>query len=184
MKLPVGVPLFLVLVTLLNASQAGTQMVTASSKSLPLPGEAFELDGHDAFVILPDDVQPDTPWVWYAPTLRNLPSQAEVWMFERFLKAGVAVAGIDVGESYGSPTGRALYRAFYDHLVEARRFGPKPVLLARSRGGLMLYNWAVENPQSVAQSRESIRSATSPAIPASNALAAPTRCRSNSSRQS
>ena len=28
------------------------------------------------------------PWVWYAPTLRGLPGQAERWMFERFLKAG------------------------------------------------------------------------------------------------
>ena len=149
MNLPAGIPLFLGLVALSSSTQAGTQDVTASNKSLPLEGESFQLDGHDAFVILPDDVQPDTPWVWYAPTLRNLPSQAEVWMFERFLKAGVAVAGIDVGESYGSPAGRALYRAFYDHLVEARRFGPKPVLLARSRGGLMLYNWAVENPKSV-----------------------------------
>ena len=123
--------------------------VSPSNKSLPLPGESFKLNGHDAFLILPKDVKPDTPWVWYAPTLRNLPSQAEVWMFERFLKAGVAVAGIDVGESYGSPAGRAVYSAFYDHLVGTRRFGPQPVLLARSRGGLMLYSWAADNPESV-----------------------------------
>jgi len=115
-----------------------------------MPGEAFQLDGHDAFVILPKDAAESTPWVWYAPTLPGLPSESEQWMFERFLKAGIAIAGIDVGESYGSPTGRAVYDAFYAHLVTTRKFGKKPVLLARSRGGLMLYSWAVENPQSVA----------------------------------
>jgi hypothetical protein len=70
-------------------------------------------------------------------------------MCERFLAKGIAIAGIDVGESYGSPAGRAIYDTFYRHLVGAREFGAKPVLLARSRGGLMLYSWAVENPQSV-----------------------------------
>ena len=61
------------------------------------------------------------PWVWYAPTLLpgqtsalpdiSTPSGAEVWMFERFLEAGVAVAGIDAGESYGSPAGQRQPRA-------------------------------------------------------------------------
>jgi hypothetical protein len=37
--------------------------------------------------------------VWYAPTLPSLPEARENWMFERFLAAGIAVAGVDVGES-------------------------------------------------------------------------------------
>ena len=32
-------------------------------------------------------------------------------MFEKFRDAGIAVAGVDVGESYGSPAGRKLYTA-------------------------------------------------------------------------
>lgn len=70
-------------------------------------------------------------------------------MFERFLKAGIAIAGIDVGESYGSPNGRTKYDHFYEYLITSRKFDSKPCLLARSRGGLMLYSWAAENPQSV-----------------------------------
>lgn len=70
-------------------------------------------------------------------------------MFERFLNAGIAIAGIDVGESYGSPEGRETYDAFYKYLTSKRKFGRKPVLLARSRGGLMLYSWATHNPKSV-----------------------------------
>jgi len=124
------------------------------TKTLPLPGEVFEVDGHTAFVILPSVenryTNRPTPWVWYAPTLPNLPEARERWMFERFLAAGIAVAGIDVGESYGSPQGRAGFSALYRELVERRGFSRKPCLLARSRGGLMLYNWAAENPESVA----------------------------------
>lgn len=71
-------------------------------------------------------------------------------MFERFLKKGIAIAGVDVGESYGSPQGRAIYTALYKELVEKRGLNKKACLLARSRGGLMLYNWAVEHPKSVA----------------------------------
>ena len=124
-------------------------VVTPGSKTLPLPGEAFQLDGHDAFVILPPDAQHDIPWVWYAPTLPGLPAKSEVWMFERFLAKGIAIAGIDAGESFGSPKGTELYASFYDHLVNKRQFRGKPCLLARSRGGLMLYSWAVDHPHSV-----------------------------------
>jgi len=65
-------------------------------------------------------------------------------MIGRFLDAGIAIAGVDVGESYGSPTGVATYNSLYEHLTTSNEnFAPKACLLARSRGGLMLYNWAV-----------------------------------------
>lgn len=135
---------------LLGIATASAQpVVTPGSKTLPLPGDAFQLDGHDAFVILPKDASNDIPWVWYAPTLPGLPAQSEVWMFEQFLAKGIAIAGIDVGETYGSPDGTKLYTTFYEYLVKKRQFRHKPCLLARSRGGLMLYSWAVDHPQSV-----------------------------------
>jgi len=113
--------------------------------------ENFTLSGHKAFVILPPKSPADKPmqWVWYAPTLRGLPGKAEQWMFERFHAAGIAVAGVDVGESYGSPKGRAVYQKLYEELTTRRGFHDKPVMLARSRGGLMLYSWAAEHPESV-----------------------------------
>ena len=132
-----------------TATASAEPVVTPGSKTLPLPGEAFQIDGHDAFVILPRDAKEDIPWVWYAPTLRGLPAQSEVWMFEQFLAKGIAIAGVDAGESYGSPKGTQLYTALYDYLVKTRQFRGKPCLLARSRGGIMLYSWAVDHPQSV-----------------------------------
>ncbi len=126
--------------------------VAAAEKQLPMSGKVFTVEGHTAFLILPDRKKADTltPWVWYAPTLPGLPGKEEKWMFQKFLDAGIAIAGIDVGESYGSPAGRAAYSAFYREVVKNHGFKKQACLLARSRGGLMLYNWAAENPQSVA----------------------------------
>lgn len=135
-----------------SSSGKETIVLTEGQKKLPLAGESFRLNGRDAFVILPQRNRESTepiPWIWYAPTLKGLPGQEETWMFRRFLAAGIAIAGIDVGESYGSPTGRKSYSLLYRYLTERRDFHRKPCLLARSRGGLMLYNWAVENPRKV-----------------------------------
>jgi fermentation-respiration switch protein FrsA (DUF1100 family) len=120
-------------------------------KQLPLPGEAFLVENRVAFVILPPESarKKPQPWVWYAPTLNGLPGAAERWMFERFTQAGIAIAGIDVGESYGSPGGRALFSALYAELTGSRGFSQKPVLLGRSRGGLMTLCWAAENAEKV-----------------------------------
>ena len=123
----------------------------AAEKRLPLKGKVFLVQEHTAFLILPDKPKAGKPipWVWYAPTLRGLPASSEKWMFERFLNAGIAIAGVDVGESYGSPKGRAVYSALHEHLVKKRGLEKQACLLARSRGGLMLYCWAAENPDKV-----------------------------------
>lgn len=132
--------------------QADPPAARVPEKKLPLAGEILKVAEHQAFIIPagPRSSAEATPWVWYAPTLRGLPGPEERWMFERFQKAGIAVAGIDVGESYGSPDGRKLFTAFYQVLTEQRGFSKKPVLLGRSRGGLMTLCWAAENPEKVA----------------------------------
>lgn len=114
----------------------------------------FEVSEHQAFIIEPSESSQNdgpTPWVFYAPTFaRRLPGPEEDWMIQRFLDSGIAIAGIDVGESYGNPKGRAAYQELYEELTSQRGYSKRPVLLARSRGGLMLYNWAVEHPDCVA----------------------------------
>lgn len=133
-----------------RAQEATAKNPAAAKAGLPLPGETFEVAGAQAFLIRPKtpaDGQP-IPWVWYAPTLPGLPGSAERWMFERFTSAGIAIAGIDVGESFGSPDGRAKYTALHEALVK-QGFSTRPVLLARSRGGLMLLCWACEHADKV-----------------------------------
>jgi predicted esterase len=115
-------------------------------KHLPLPGEVFQVEGHVAFLIPAEKAATPRPWVWYAPTLPPYPAEAEQWMFEQFLAAGISIAGIDVGESYGSPAGRKLFSALHAEMTKSRGYSTKPVLLGRSRGGLQLLNWAADHP--------------------------------------
>ena len=131
----------------MNRSSGESRPVTVCNQK----AQEFTLRGHRAFVILPPEIKAASaqPWIWYAPTLPGLPSLEEEIMVKQFLDAGLAIAGIDVGESMGNPRGRALFSSLYDELIGVRGFSKKPVLLARSRGGLMHYNWAVENPDSV-----------------------------------
>ncbi len=120
-------------------------------KKLARPGKTLTVAGRQAFVMEPDGApNGPRPWVFYAPTLPRLPGPEENWMFDRFLAAGVAIAGIDVGESYGSPEGTRLMQALYEHLTTTRGYAARPALLARSRGGLMLYGWATAHPDQVA----------------------------------
>jgi hypothetical protein len=126
--------------------------VTAAPTRLRLRGESLVVDGRPAFILLPEDANRSKPqpWIMYAPTLPGYPDEHERSMHEKFLAAGVAVAGIDVGEAYGSPKGRKGLTALYEELVKNRGFAPKPCLLGRSRGGLWAVSWAGDNPDKVA----------------------------------
>lgn len=111
-------------------------------------GETFELDGRPAFRLVPGEAAAGSgpkPWVFYGPTLPTYPDEAERWMHERFLEAGVAVAGVDVGESYGSPLAFPWFEALHRRMV-ADGYAEKPVLLGRSRGGLWAASWALAHP--------------------------------------
>ncbi len=121
-------------------------------KELLLPGESLFVADRPAFIFYPPEEKRSIPqpWILYAPTLPGLPDRHEKWMHEQFLAAGVAVAGIDVGESFGSPRGQKLYDALYRELTTKRGFAKKPCLLGRSRGGLMITGWAVSHPDKVA----------------------------------
>ncbi len=123
-----------------------------SPRQLILPGERLQVAGRPGFVFMPPESlrrQPQ-PWVFYAPTLADVPDVHEKWMHEQFLAAGVAVAGIDIGEGYGSSLSHPVMTAFYRELVERRGFAPRPCLLGRSRGGLWMSSWAAAHPDRVA----------------------------------
>ena len=112
----------------------------------------FDVAGAKGFIIPPTASAPDGshPWVWYAPTfIGRHPDDSHTWMASQLLNAGFAICGIDVGESYGSPEGTAKYTSFYGHVVSTYGLDAKPCLLPQSRGGLMLLNWAIENPDNV-----------------------------------
>ena len=119
-------------------------------KDLVLPGQVFTVAGKLAFIFEPPaEAEPTAtskPWILYAPTLPNCPDEAERWMHERFTEAGVAVAGIDSGESYGSPDGVAATEALHAEMVR-RGYSTRPAVLGRSRGGLWASAWAIAHPE-------------------------------------
>ena len=153
-RVPPILPLTFLTATLLAwpAVLLAADVKVSPTKKLPLPGEVFLVADHTAFLISAKESAPEKskPWIWYAPTLPPYPGDAEKWMFEQWLAAGIAIAGIDAGESYGSPAGRKLFTRLYLELTQSRGYASRPVLLGRSRGGLQLLNWAADNPDKVA----------------------------------
>jgi len=125
--------------------------VQSLASRLPCHIKIFTVAGRKAFVLLPKQSKADgLPWVWYAPTLSTPPDDSHEWMFRQWLNHGIAIAGVDVGESFGNPAGRAAFTALYEKWTREMGLAPKTCLLAQSRGGLMHYNWAAENPGRVA----------------------------------
>lgn len=125
--------------------------VKALADQLPCTLDLFEVEGCPAFLIRPKGearLSP-MPWVWYAPVIGN-PNANHTWMLRQWLDKGIGMAGVDVGESYGSPQGRKVYTSLWEMLTKRYRMSDKACLLPQSRGGLMLYNWAAENPSRVA----------------------------------
>jgi len=132
---------------------------SAPAQDTPVPkrsqvlinGEKFSLSEQPAFLMQPKSETSATgkPWIFYGPTLPPYPDKAESWMHQTFLDAGIAVAGIDVGEAHGSPTAFPHFEALYQEMVK-RGFSKTPVLLGRSRGGLWVSSWAIRHPDRVA----------------------------------
>jgi dipeptidyl aminopeptidase/acylaminoacyl peptidase len=140
---------FVCAAALFSEASTGYAQESAPSKSLVVPGETFVVQGRPAFIFWPKEElrSRPQPWVFYAPTLPNYPDKHEAWMHQQFVDAGVAVAGIDVGEAYGSPESKKYFDALYETLTSQRGFSKKPCLLGRSRGGLWVTSWACDHPE-------------------------------------
>jgi pimeloyl-ACP methyl ester carboxylesterase len=125
--------------------------VNALAEQLPCTVDFFDVDGRRAFLIRPKGkvVTSPMPWVWYAPVIGH-PNTSHAWMLKQWLEKGIGMAGVDVGESCGSPQGRRTYTALWETLTTRYKMSDRPCLLPQSRGGPMLYNWAAENPARVA----------------------------------
>jgi pimeloyl-ACP methyl ester carboxylesterase len=132
-----------------------TDFATKESQQWGCARVDFDVPGGRGFVIVPAKPARDTgrPWIWYAPTFIEkpyaLPKELHAWYMTRWLEAGIAIAGVDVGETWGNPAGRAAFTEFYRAAVERFALDAKACLLGQSRGGLYAYNWAAENSSSV-----------------------------------
>jgi hypothetical protein len=140
--------LLLSFVSVVSVPPRADEAIKPPQKNLILPGEVFEVAGRTAFLFAAADgasAAGAKPWILYSPTLPAYPDKAEKWMHEQFLAAGVAVAGVDTGESYGSPEAVQTAEALHAEMVR-RGYAKKPALLGRSRGGLWASAWAIAHP--------------------------------------
>ncbi|OYW77228.1 MAG: hypothetical protein B7Z37_05200 [Verrucomicrobia bacterium 12-59-8] len=121
-----------------------TLSVTAQD-GLPKTAEVFEIDGHKAFLYAAPTPAAGKSWLWYAPTLNGLSLFGRKMYFEAFMKAGICIAGYDLGEVRGSPASTEKFTLFYEEMVK-RGYSSKPILLGQSRGGMMTLAWAFRHP--------------------------------------
>ncbi len=120
----------------------------AAQDSFPRTAETFEIGGHKAFVYAAPKPAAGKPWLWYAPTLGGISIIQRKLYFEGLMRAGISIAGFDLGEVRGSPASTAKFTLFYEEMVK-RGWSPKPILLGQSRGGMMTLAWAFRHPDKV-----------------------------------
>jgi len=138
MKLPVCLSALFVLVLLLEPARA---QPAPKKKAF----EAEKVPGGRLIAAKPELAGTTKAWVWYAPDWAL--GDAEEWMVEQFLEAGISVAA--GGGAYGGSGAIKSQTAFYTEMTEKRGYAKKPILMGRSQGGLTTLGWAVENPDKV-----------------------------------
>ena len=106
---------------------------------------SFQNDKANCMVVVPTRIAKGKPWIWRARFWGHEP-QFDVAL----LNKGYHLVYCDVGNLYGSPKAVARWDSFYKYLTEEHGFAKKVVLEGMSRGGLIIYNWAIKNPEKVA----------------------------------
>jgi alpha-beta hydrolase superfamily lysophospholipase len=126
----------------------GLASLQTAADALPRTAETFEIAGHKAFLYAAPKPSKDKPWLWFAPAIKGVSLAGRKMYFEGLLRAGISIAGFDLGEVRGSPASTAKFTLFYDEMVR-RGWSPKPILLGQSRGGIMTLAWAMRHPDKV-----------------------------------
>ena len=104
----------------------------------------FKLDGHRCILVKPGTAARGKPWIWRARFFGHQP-QADLAL----LKKGFHLAYIEVGGLFGNPAAVERWNLFYGYLTRAHGLSGKVALEGMSRGGLIIYNWARDNPEKV-----------------------------------
>ncbi len=104
----------------------------------------FIYNGRKCIVVIPKFVAKGKPWIWRARFFDDEP-QTDLAL----LGKGFHLVYIDVAGLFGSPKAVEIWDSFYKYLTEKHGFARKAVLEGLSRGGLIIYNWAIKNPDKV-----------------------------------
>lgn len=104
----------------------------------------FQFEGSQAKIVIPKHTLKGKPWIWRARFWGHQP-QTDIALLER----GFHLVYCDISNLYGAPKAVHRWNSFYNMMTQAG-LSEKVVLEGMSRGGLIIYNWAVANPTKVA----------------------------------
>ncbi len=95
-------------------------------------------------IVIPKLAAQGKPWIWRARFWGHQP-QFDIQMLE----LGYHILYCDVANLFGAPSAVKRWDNFYQ-ITQQKGLNPKPILEGMSRGGLIIHNWAVANPDKVA----------------------------------
>lgn len=127
-----------------NRAHDGSKPIFPGTKLLFAGRFDMYRDGKN-IVVVPKEVAEGKPWVWRARFWGHEP-QFDLAMLEK----GYHVVYCDVGGLFGNETAVERWNRYHQWLTREHGFAEKAVLEGMSRGGLIIYNWAIANPDKVA----------------------------------
>lgn len=104
----------------------------------------FSLHDRSAIVVTPKASAEGRPWIWRARFFGHRPE-----LDLALLKSGYHLVYCDVANLFGSPQAVRHWNHCYQTLTTDYELNSKPVLEGMSRGGLIVFNWTVQNPEKV-----------------------------------
>ncbi|MBQ6989214.1 MAG: prolyl oligopeptidase family serine peptidase [Alistipes sp.] len=107
-------------------------------------GYQYNDNGVTYYIVRPHQVAKGNPWIWRARFWGHEP-QVDIDLLEQ----GFHLTYCDVADLFGSYKAVARWDRFYKLATDAG-LSKKAVLEGMSRGGLIVYNWAVKNTDKVA----------------------------------
>lgn len=107
-------------------------------------GYQYNDNGVTYYIVKPNQVAEGNPWIWRARFWGHEP-QVDIDLLEQ----GFHLTYCDVADLFGSYKAVARWDRFYELATDAG-LNKKAVLEGMSRGGLIVYNWAVKNTKKVA----------------------------------
>jgi pimeloyl-ACP methyl ester carboxylesterase len=104
----------------------------------------FTLDKFQCRVVAPLQTATGRPWIWRARFWGHEP-QTDIAL----LKRGFHVVYCDVANLWGNKEAIRRWDRFYEFLTTEHGFSRRPALEGMSRGGLIIYHWAIKHPTQV-----------------------------------
>jgi pimeloyl-ACP methyl ester carboxylesterase len=104
----------------------------------------FSVAGRATKLVVPKTALPQKPWIWRARFWDHWPE-----VDKALLALGYHLVYLDIIEYWGAPVSVGWWNEYYDLLTKYYGFNKKCVLEGMSRGGLSIFNWAIQKPDAV-----------------------------------